>query len=831
MNAEPWDEIEALVAEAMELTPAERNRLLEAKCAGRPQFRAEVESLLASHDKAEGFLDSPTASADQTSRLQVHSSVGEIVGRFRLTERIGEGGMGVVYRGERADGEFVEYAAVKLISVPVHNVDALKRFRIERQVLATLNHPDIVTLIDGGLTESGQAYLAMKFVDGVPITEYCARQALALADRLRLFQRVCAAVQYAHTNSVVHRDLKPSNILVTPGGIPKILDFGVAKLLDPSGTAIDATATSAIRPLTPTYASPEHLRGLPVTTACDVYALGVLLYELLAGIRPYDVSDKPLDAMLAIVTTFDPARPSHACARNGAPYDAGRLRGDLDAIVLKAMSKEPARRYASAQELSEDIRRHLTGQPVIAREPSLTYIIGSLARRHRAAFTAAAISVVALAAALAVSLWQTRVAVTERNRAAQRFNDVRQLANALIFKIHDQVSPLAGSTPVRQSIVAEGLTYLEKLGRDAAGDEVLQIELGKAYHRIGSIQGKPSEANLGDREGAAASLRRSIALLSAVARDGTGPREASLELGRAQLSLSMVVNIMGHRDEALAAARSAVALAEAMTQRNSKDDDARRLLGSSYFQVALVVNGDEAVATWQRAGQVFDALLHDRPEDADRQRNVALVNKDLGGTYSTRGDLPAALQHHRRAQALDEQRLAANPGSRQAAFDVAVDATQIAALHVRNGRWSEAAEGYERSVGMFKKLADSDPSDRLARTWVLLNYVELGKALLELHESRRALDSARRAVQVGETVRSLDAQHQLYFFNALVLRGFAERQIGDSRAACATFRQSAEVLNLLHASEFSAPTARLLDDARQRLESALAGCGAPLQRG
>ena len=334
-----------------------------------------------------------------------------------------------------------------------HDRRRAARFRAERQILATLHHPDIVALLDGGVTAAGQPYLVMEYVDGVPITDYCARARLPLDDRLRLFQRVCAAVQL---RAPARRRAPRSQARQHPGHAgrrPKVLDFGIAKLLDDPVDAGGATHRTALRgPLTPNYASPEQLRGLPVTTACDVYALGVLLYELLTGVTAVRRLE-PAARRGAGDRGAKASRAGRAPRTSPAllPYDARQLRGDLDAIVLKAMHKEPSHRYASAQELSDDIARppRLAARSSRASLRSRT-VAAQLARRHRAAFVAGSVSIAALLAALGVSLWQTRVAMAERDRATARFNDTRQLANALIFKIHDEVWPLAGFDPGAQ---------------------------------------------------------------------------------------------------------------------------------------------------------------------------------------------------------------------------------------------------------------------------------------------------------------------------------------------------------------------------------------------
>src|SRR3990172_3227388 len=277
------DELPELFADAVELAPSERASFLSDRCGGRPDLQAEIESLLAAHDGSPRFLHLDADSgATEGDPLAFPDERGRTVGQFRLLEKIGEGGMAVVYRAERVDGEFAQRVAVKLIDLPLRDAAALRRFRAERQILATLHHPNIVTLLDAGMTD-GQAYLVMELVDGATVTNHCIERSLALPGRLQLFRDVCAAVHEAHQRGVVHRDLKPANILVTPDGVPKILDFGVAKLLDTPGRESEPTMTGVPRLLTPNYASPEQVRGLPVTTVSDIYALGVLLYELLAG--------------------------------------------------------------------------------------------------------------------------------------------------------------------------------------------------------------------------------------------------------------------------------------------------------------------------------------------------------------------------------------------------------------------------------------------------------------------------------------------------------------------------------------------------------------------
>ena len=417
-----------------------------------------------------------------------------MLGAYRVVERIGEGGMGEIFLAERSDGLFAQQVAIKVTRSFLASSNLVRRFQVERQILASLTHPNIVTLVDGGATAAGQAYLVMEHVEGgAPLTDYVRTRGLPLAERLRLFAAVCDAVHYAHRHAVVHRDLKPDNVLVGADGVPKVVDFGIAKLLDHPAVTGATTKGVLPGPLTPNYASPEQLRGLPVTTAADVYALGVILDELVSGVRPYETQDLTLDRVLDLVLHATPPRPSEARPGVSPPYALARLRGDLDAIVGKAMSKEPADRYSSASELAEDVTRFLNGDPVVARAPSTAYLLRRLAARNKVAVGVMVLVTAAILSVGAIAAWQRQVALDAQGHAEQRFHEVRQLANTLIFKIHDAVVPLPGSTPVRRTIVDEGLRYLERLEREAADDVALRVELAAGYRRLAASSGtRPS---------------------------------------------------------------------------------------------------------------------------------------------------------------------------------------------------------------------------------------------------------------------------------------------------------------------------------------------------
>ena len=450
MGLEHWSRIEALFQAALKRPAHERSAFLHQACNGEPELLAELESLLASHEQAGDFLVEPVL---VDAEAVGESLSGRRIGAYQLLKEIGAGGIGLVYLAIRADDEYRKLVAVKLIKLGMDTRAIVRRFRHERQMLADLEHANIARLIDGGTTDDGRPYFVMEYVEGVPLDEYCDQHRLSVDERLKLFRTVCGAVHYAHQNLIVHRDLKPSNILVTADGIPKLLDFGIAKWLHPEPSVQTRTSTG-LRPMTPDYASPEQVRGETITTASDVYALGVLLYELLTGRHPYLTDDRWLPEVERLICEAEPERPSAMVSRAEGPRPAGwggslatlrrRLAGDLDNIVLMALRKEPARRYASAQEFSEDIRRHLDGLPVIARKDTLAYRASKFVRRNKAAVVAATLVFVSLLSGLAATTWEAYRASQQRIRAEQQELSNRRLLYAtqmnLAYQAWDQTN-------------------------------------------------------------------------------------------------------------------------------------------------------------------------------------------------------------------------------------------------------------------------------------------------------------------------------------------------------------------------------------------------------
>jgi len=504
MDPDRWQQVKELFEAARARVPTVRDAFLEERCADDPDLREEVQSLLQAHEAA-GPVDRAMDRMSASFRRQplTEALEGRRIGPYTLVDELGYGGMGRVFLAERADGQFDQQVALKLLGVAFPSPEATERFLAERQILAALSHPHIARLFDGGVTEAGQPYFVMEVVEGQRIDTHCNTHRLSIRERLRLMLDVCDAVQSAHQKLVIHRDLKPSNILVTEGGQVKLLDFGIAKLLDPETIlSQEAPRTRTGRlPMTPNYASPEQVRGTDVTTASDVYQLGIVLYELLAGRRPYSVEDKAPSDVEHIICEDEPDPPSAAVIGPGDISDGistpaelrKTLRGDLDTIVMKALRKEPDRRYDSADQLAEDLRRFLDDHPVSAHPDRWTYRAGKFAHRHRGGVVAAAVIVLLLIGYGVTITWQSQRTQAALDRAQHEAQKSEQVTNFLVG-MFERADPYQSAGPAAR--LGDTLTTRELLDQGAArarrelSDQpevqaTMMQTLGRIYRQLG----------------------------------------------------------------------------------------------------------------------------------------------------------------------------------------------------------------------------------------------------------------------------------------------------------------------------------------------------------
>ena len=731
------------------------------------------------------------------------------IGPWRLLEQMGHGGMGTVYLAERADDEYRRQVALKVIRAGQDGTEVVARFRRERQILAALDHPNIAKLLDGGTTEDGRPYLVMERVDGRSILHYCLEQKLGVAARLRLFVQVCDAVQYAHRSLVVHRDLKPGNILVTPEGVPKLLDFGIAKLIHPEGGLDETPTATGAHVMTPEFASPEQARGDAITTSSDVYSLGVVLYVLLAGRLPYRLKSRQTFDVLRAVVEEDPERPSTVVTKDEGPAEkttqthppgderrvpegsmarlSRRLRGDLDTIVLTALRKEPARRYASVEALSEDIRRHLEGLPIRARRPTLAYRSSKFVSRHRYSVSATVLLLVLLAGAAGSLVVQSRRAARERDksdRLAAFMLDLFALsgpdrakgntitAREVLDRGAEKIKANLQAAPeVRASLLSSMARAYQQLGAYDRGLALAQeslalrqkalgqgAETAASFHEVGTLlwrKGQAGEAAAAYRQGldlrrrlfgreSAEAVESLVGLENALyakgdyagaaelGREGVAivrkhPEYGARPLGHALGGLGTDLSALGRTTEAEPLLREAI---EALRRADGSDSPT---IGPHLFNLAnlLADRGDfeESAALFREGLELYRKTLgNEHPEVASNLNNLAVM-------LQNKGDLGGAEAAVRESIAIYRKALPDHP-------DLAPALDTLASVLNASGRPAEAEPLAREAVGSVQKAYGED------HPWAALEMVTLADALAGLSRRTEAEALYRRALAI-----------------------------------------------------------------------------------
>ena len=735
MKPDRWKKVDALFAAALEKDSAERSAFLDAACADDPALRREVESLLAIDGEAEGFLEQPSPVPETLARRAEAGrspvAAGDHIGPYRLERELGSGGMGVVYLAERADDAYRGRVAIKLLHAGPHSTSLVRRFHSERQILASLDHPSIARLLDAGATADGYPYLVMEHIDGQPIDEYCDARRLGVGDRLRLCRQVCAAVHYAHQNLVVHRDIKPSNILVTADGTPRLLDFGIAKLLDPSGFPLTVEATTDdSRPMTPLFASPEQVRGEAITTASDVYSLGLLLYLLLTGRMPYQLQGASAREIERQLSERDPPRPSSVVlapcrAADSTPENLSQRRGvrpqqlrrqlagDLDKIVSVALRPDPARRYGAVEQLSEDLRRHLDGLPVLARQDALGYQLATFLRRHRMAVGVVGLILV-LIVAFAVSMARQATQIGHQRDRAELERARAERVSGFLVDLFTGIDPwiAKGGDVTARQVLEQGA---EKIERDLADQPEVRASLQNA---IGSVY-----LHLGLYDKAAPLLE-----------DALATREDLL--GADHLDVADTLNHLGN-----------------LYRRRGKYDASQQL--------------------HQRALAILEASRG--PDDPD----VAEALRFLSGVYRDQGQYSPAEELGLRA--VTGYRAALGPDHPEVSASLA----SLAGTYARQGRTAEAEELLEQALTINEEVyADDHPS--IAGLRYNLGHLRLARGALA--EAEELLESAVRSWQAvfGDT-------HPNVGSGLLVLAGVADAR-GQPAVAEERLRRALDVL-------------------------------------
>lgn len=787
-TAQRWRRIETLFHRASAMTSHERAAFLERECGGDAELRRTLDDLIQS-DSDSGILEKAVAAE---ARHVVDDIVpGEVFGAFRLEELLGRGGMGAVYRAVRIDQEFSQQVAIKLVRSHLRAEDWTRRFLRERQILARLNHPYIARLLDGG-SLNGRPYFVMEYVEGVTADTYVQQHSLSVRDRILLFQKVCQAVSYAHGQLVVHRDIKPQNILVQPGGIPKLLDFGIAKPLEQDEDGVLTNASQRV--LTPQYAAPEQVLGQPITTATDVYALGALLYALLTNRAPFDSSGLSGFALEKAICDQDPPPPSSLV----------KLDPDIDAIVARAMRKEPAQRYSAVAAFEADLARWLGGYPVEARRGNWQYRTRKFLRRRAGAVLAAILLVGSLSGGIAA----TRI---QQQKAERRLEEVRELANRFLFEFHDSIAALPGATQSRQMVVTRAIQYLDRLAVETGGDRRLEADLAAGYERIRDIQYGYDFGHLNDVEGAVASAQRAVnlrqkllaaspndpAALAAAAKANLGVANllaetgASLDQAKSYLDTAQrlftaaarsqpdalaqlrnesatataaaaIENAAGNGSAAVEEARRAVALQQKAYDSSRDRADVPRLINSrQMLGDALLLGANlplEALAEYQRAMQLLPALPAGVQEEMHRSQFLARI----GISYAIAGRHREALPYRREALLLAEKIAARDPKNALTARDLAVACLNAAQNEYKVGSKSEAVRLARRMVTMFEVAMQQSGGSGQARTDYAAALEDLADYLVRTEGRAEPEALLQEAVALREEIVRQDPQRGVY---------------------------------------------------------------------
>ena len=712
--------IEAIFNEVLALPSGERQALIEIRCGEDALLKSEIYSLLRACAEEEVLAAVRLREARTDARTGLDR---KRVGAYEIDRLIGRGGMGAVYVAHRADGTFDKQVAIKLIDLPLATDLFRERFRMERQILAGLNHPLIARLLDGGVTGDGEPFLVMEYVDGVPIHRFCEDHRLSVAERLLLFKSVCEAVQFAHQNLVVHRDLKPDNILVMEDGTPRLLDFGTAKLLSPSADGMGSEFTrQGFQSFTPQYASPEQVLGNPITTASDTYSLGMLLYLLLTDVLPYELKEFTTAEMVRVICEQPPRRPTLPGSGDK------RIDADLEAILLKSLRKGPGERYLTAVQFALDVQAYLDGRTVSARRGTMRYRAGKFVRRHRIALFGAALVTASLTAGVAGIVWQAKVADRERRRAVDTSAEMRQLSNSLLNELDEAIKELPGSSGVQKLLVTRVLDHLDRTSKSAAGDRLVQLDLANAYTRLGNIQGNPYDQNLGDTAGALVSLDKAFVIAQSLAASAARDHEALRALASVEQARSEVLWGVGKTPEAVESMQAA-------TQAYER----------------LVAERDATPALISEAGAAYGTL-----------------GDELGqpGTPSL-GDLAGAIDAYRKNIRLDERALSLDPNFPRARRGLGIVQLKIGNVEIETDP-AQALEDYQLAEERFDALPESK-QDGLSTLRIRANVVrKKATAMRELGEYAQAIPLFDQALAIQKQIAAADPKDNRSLFDVYV---------------------------------------------------------------
>ncbi len=770
MNKENFELIRNIFDEVIKLPPEKRYIYLEKRCGENTELKKEIISLLKIYETENDFLEIRLTTPLTESEESSNSYIGKHIGSYLVEGIAGAGGMGIVYSGRRDDKQFKKKVAIKILQLGFNTDYLLKRFEIERQTLANLQHPNIASLLDGGETDDGLPYLVMEFIDGIPITEYCDQNKLNLTERLELFRTVCTAVQYAHQNLIVHRDIKPGNILVTKSGVPKLLDFGIAKLLDENQIEVsDGLTRTGLWHFTPEYASPEQIKGEKITTASDIYSLGVLLYQILTGQQPYKITSTSPVAISKIITEEKVVKPSEKLNESSSvtiQVKSKNLTGDIDNIVMKAMHKDPERRYVSVEQFSEDIRRHLAGRTVIAQKDTAGYRLSKFIQRHKIGFISSVAFILFLVASVIIISWQANVASEERDKARienQKYERVNKFLQGMLsavdpnelgrdVKVYDILEKAADDietelkdqpeieADIRRTLgntltnlgkyeqakiqLEKSLELNEKIYGKVSKEAALCLhDLGLYYHWIGDLKLADSLYNVS---------------LSIIQRPVEGNQQFKVTILN---DYALLKSDLGNYNEAETMLREALKLTEMKYGREQRE--AASILNNLAITLHYLHKLEEAEKCYLEAQSIFTGLFgENHPEVATTYNNLAFV-------YSDKNEFDEAEKFFRKSY---ELKITLKGKDHP---DVGLALNNLGVIQFKKGNYKKA-EDYLTSA--MEQLRKSLPEHH---SWVGNIYFWLGKTQTERKNFTEAEKNLRKSLSIRKKIYP-EGHHLIY---------------------------------------------------------------------
>ncbi|HKP69874.1 MAG TPA: protein kinase [Pyrinomonadaceae bacterium] len=845
MDSEKWKKAKEVLGEVLELEPGQREGFLSGL---DDEIRQEVESLLAFEEESESSL---LLSAADFSRdffdTDGNPLIGQRIGSYRIVRELGHGGMGAVYLAERDDGKFDQTVALKLLKREMNTAALRRRFQLERDILASLEHPSIARLLDAGTTDDGIPFLAMEYVEGLSLDEYCNQHSLDLAARLDIFRSVCSAVSFAHRNLIVHRDLKPSNIIIDDEGAPKLLDFGISKILSSELDQQNSATVTKLGVMTPGYASPEQLQGQSVTTATDIYSLGVILYELLTGHRPFEAKEGDMKEIFRAVIETEPVAPSVISATGSKDYpvptlddaptlsfgsptapnsfrrtltpkigvSAQALRGDLDNIVLKALRKEPSRRYTSVETLADDIQRHQRGLPVTARPNTFRYRAGKFVTRNRGMVVAGALLVIVVIAGIIATLWQARAAQIERAKAEKRFNDVRSLANSYLFEVYPEIENLEGSLKAREKILTSALQYLDSLSTEATGDLELQSELATAYEKIGDVQGALTNSSLGNIQAGLDSYRKAARLREAVYQANPTNIEAKEKLANNYYVTARTLWNNSETAEAEKEFENALKLRRELVTANPGSVEYQNRLAVLLIDYGAIPvfnsQTEKALVLFNEALAIVEKLRNDQPDNADFKKTLTRLLRIMSKAKGSIGDYEGGIRGLTLAADVSRELAAQFPKDFRVQRSVWLTNSITCELYIDKADGAKAVETCLPTIEFPKTALANEPENGVVAFDLAISHFNTSRAYRLSENYPDTIAQAEKAIAVmsqlsTKTPDNLEYKRNLAIYQTEIAR--AQLKLGRYDAAIADLEKIVGILVPISEADEATTTTR-----------------------